>query len=409
LSQATVWLFGCREGLGSFVSGVAPNSSVLYLFWYGLSLSKFNWLKSDGMGLSERIAELEKLKSEGRISDDEYKMLVSSAVKNDTEKMSSATKPEVEPKIEAPNDAPKHNLEYEVFMQKSKKIGIAVSAVAAAIFIIVVVVIQSNNEAPRNMAPITSISEPTWVTKSPGDIVVAPFAQAVCDVIRDMKDPSKSSAATLFSLSYPTSRLNDVLSVHSGSYGPIAGYAKLVNDPGLWGSREFKDIKNQANSSCEGFGFTSENSSFAKKALNASDLLPVASTVASTVAASASDSEPTWVITIPEDVFVAPFAQAVCDILRTWQPPKATTSEEVSLLKKATSSLGDMVLSGQSETYLDIYVKASASLEYERKYPNDEVFPFSYSSSESICGNLGLTAQNSKFGIDPLTGNYKGE
>lgn len=360
------------------------------------------------MGLSERIAELEKLKAEGRISDDEYKTLVSLAVKNDSEKTSSVTKPEVEPNIEAPTKAPIQDLEYEDLLRKSKKTRIAVTAIAAAVFIIVVVVMQSNNEAPRNMAPTMSISEPTWVTINPGDIAVAPFAQAVCDVIRDIKDPSKSSGGK-FALINTTSRLNDVLLVHSGSYGPIAGFAKLVNDPGLWGGREFKDIKNQANSSCERFGFTSENSSFAKQALDKSDLLPITSAVATTVAASASDSEPTWVITIPEDVFVAPFAQAVCDILRTWQPPKATTSEEVSLLKKANSSLGDMVLSGQSKTYLDIYVKASAALEYERKYPSDEVFPFSYSSSESICGNLGLTAQNSKFGIDPLTGNYKGE
>lgn len=361
------------------------------------------------MGLSERIAELEKLKSEERISDDEYKMLVSSAVKNDSERIINVTKQEIKPKTEIPNDVPNSNLEYKVFLRKSKKIGIVVSPVVAVFLIVAVVAMQSKNDVPISTSPTTSISEPTWVTKGPGDIVVAPFAQAVCDVIRDISDPSKSSKGMSFPLINSTSRLNDVLLVHSGSYGPIAGHAKLVIDPALWGSRKFNDIKNQAISSCESFGFTSENSIFAKKALDESDLLPIASPDASISAPSANDSEPTWVIVIPEDVFVAPFAQAVCDILRTWQPPSKTTSEEVSLLKKATLSLGDMAVAGKSKTYLDIYVRASAALEYEQKYPNDERFPFSYSSAESICGNLGLTAQNSKFGIDPLTGNYKGE
>ncbi len=138
-----------------------------------------------------------------------------------------------------------------------------------------------------------------------------------------------------------------------------------------------------------------------------SNLDSTSSTV--TTIATTRDSEPTWITIKPEDLFVAPFAQAVCDVLRTWRPPAGTTSDEVSLLKKATSGLEEMLFNGESKTYLDIFVNASAALEYEKKYPNDDLFPFTYARSEGICDGLGLTTQNSRFGIDPLTGNSKGE
>ena len=89
-------------------------------------------------------------------------------------------------------------------------------------------------------------------------------------------------------------------------------------------------------------------------------------------------------------------------------PPAVTTASEVSLLEKANSGLKGMLEGSKTLTYSEIYVLANAALEYERKYPNDDVFPLSYDSSQFQCDRFKFTAENSKYGIDPLTGNYKG-
>ena len=116
--------------------------------------------------------------------------------------------------------------------------------------------------------------------------------------------------------------------------------------------------------------------------------------------------DPTWIVVTPNDVYAAPFAQTVCDIMRTWRPPAETTSEDVARLKKAMSQLSKFV-DESSPTYLNIEVSAAALIEYERKYPTDKKFPFSKGLSEIECDRWGFTPTNSKYGIDPETGNTK--
>ena len=117
---------------------------------------------------------------------------------------------------------------------------------------------------------------------------------------------------------------------------------------------------------------------------------------------------PTWKTVVPEDVFTAPFAQEVCDLLRSWRPPAETSAEQFELLSRATASLEKFILSSNSQTYLTISVIASGAIDYEKRYPNDSVFPITFSLSLDECNLLGFTSENSKWGFDTATGTLKG-
>ena len=108
---------------------------------------------------------------------------------------------------------------------------------------------------------------------------------------------------------------------------------------------------------------------------------------------------PTWITKTSGDVFIAPFAQTVCDIMRTWQPPAETTSKQASLLEKANSNLLESILSNsESETYLNILVQSETMLEFGQKNPAASKYPISKNNLEFECDYYGFTSENSKFG-----------
>jgi hypothetical protein len=126
-----------------------------------------------------------------------------------------------------------------------------------------------------------------------------------------------------------------------------------------------------------------------------------------------ASNTPTWTTVTAGDILIAPFAQAVCDILETWRPPAETSARDVQALSLALSSLDQFI--GQpsdfdySDTYFYIALKAKGALDYEKKYPTDKRFGFSFSLDEDVCSKFGFNASNSQYGIDPFTGNLKGK
>lgn len=128
---------------------------------------------------------------------------------------------------------------------------------------------------------------------------------------------------------------------------------------------------------------------------------------------SSDTNTPTWTTVTAGDILIAPFAQAVCDILETWRPPADTSARDVQALSIALSSLVEISGSPSdplySDTYLYIALKANGALDYEKKYPSDKRFGFSFSLDEDVCSKFGFNASNSQYGIDPFTGNLKGK
>ena len=122
----------------------------------------------------------------------------------------------------------------------------------------------------------------------------------------------------------------------------------------------------------------------------------------STIAQSNPD-EPTLVINAPGDAFSAPAAQTVCDLMRDWAPPVETPKEQVDILKKYSDSLRRLIGSPTDAMYSASHAKilghAEALLLNEEQYPTDNVMPASFGFVEGNCENLGLTPENSKFGL----------
>lgn len=121
-----------------------------------------------------------------------------------------------------------------------------------------------------------------------------------------------------------------------------------------------------------------------------------------TVPQSAAD-EPTWVVNSPGDAFAGPAAQTVCNLLRIWFPPNKTSPEQVAELTEATDFLRSMVGSPTDNLYAESYVAllglSEAQLSNEQNYPTNDYYAFTYDYVETTCNNLGLTEENSEFGI----------
>ena len=115
------------------------------------------------------------------------------------------------------------------------------------------------------------------------------------------------------------------------------------------------------------------------------------------------ENEATWVINAPGDAFSAAAAQTVCDIMRAWAPPAGTSAEQVADLEKYADSLRKLVGSPSDAMYSASHAKilghAEALLANEEKYPGDDVMPASFGWIEGACDDLGLTPENSKFGL----------
>lgn len=122
----------------------------------------------------------------------------------------------------------------------------------------------------------------------------------------------------------------------------------------------------------------------------------------STTTQSAEDL-PTWVINSPGDAFSAVAAQTVCDIMRTWSPPIETSAEQVAELEKYTNSLRTLIGSPSDSMYggshVTILALAEALLANEENYPTDDVMNASFGFTEGTCDDLGLTPENSKYGL----------
>lgn len=122
-----------------------------------------------------------------------------------------------------------------------------------------------------------------------------------------------------------------------------------------------------------------------------------------TTVASSTENEPTWVVNSPGDAFAAPAAQTVCNLLRIWFPPNKTSPEQVAELTEATDFLRSMVGSPTDYMYAETYVSllglSEAQLSNEQNYPTDDYYAFTYDYVETTCNDLGLTEENSEFGI----------
>jgi hypothetical protein len=122
-----------------------------------------------------------------------------------------------------------------------------------------------------------------------------------------------------------------------------------------------------------------------------------------TTVAQSTGNEPTWVINAPGDAFSAAAAQTVCDLMRAWAPPAKTSPSQVAELEKYANSLRRLVGKPSDAMYSASHAKilghAEALLVNEEKYPTDDVFSASFGWIDSACENLGLTPENSKFGL----------
>jgi hypothetical protein len=122
-----------------------------------------------------------------------------------------------------------------------------------------------------------------------------------------------------------------------------------------------------------------------------------------TTVAQATEDEPTWVINAPGDAFSAPAAQTVCDLMRSWAPPIETSATQVAELQKYADSLRRLIGSPSdamySASHAQILGHADALLINEEKYPSDDLMPASYGWIDGSCENLGLTPENSRFGL----------
>jgi hypothetical protein len=112
-----------------------------------------------------------------------------------------------------------------------------------------------------------------------------------------------------------------------------------------------------------------------------------------------AENEATWVINAPGDAFSAAAAQTVCDLMRAWAPPVGTSAEQVADLEKYAGSLRRLVGSPSGASHAKILGHAEALLANEEKYPGDDVMPASFGWIEGACDDLGLTPENSKFGL----------
>jgi hypothetical protein len=122
-----------------------------------------------------------------------------------------------------------------------------------------------------------------------------------------------------------------------------------------------------------------------------------------TTVAQSTENEPTWVINAPGDAFSAAAAQTVCDLMRAWATPIETSPAQVAELKKYANSLKRLVGSPADAMYSASHAKilghAEALLLNEEQYPTDDVMPASFGWIDGNCENLGLTPENSKFGL----------
>ncbi len=122
-----------------------------------------------------------------------------------------------------------------------------------------------------------------------------------------------------------------------------------------------------------------------------------------TTVAQSTENEPTWVINAPGDAFSAAAAQTVCDLMRAWATPNETTSTQVAELQKYANSLRRLVGSPADAMYSASHAKilghAEALLLNEEQYPTDDVMPASFGWIDGNCENLGLTPENSEFGL----------
>jgi hypothetical protein len=93
--------------------------------------------------------------------------------------------------------------------------------------------------------------------------------------------------------------------------------------------------------------------------------------------------------------------------MRDWAPPIETPEQQVSILKKYSQSLRELIGSPTDNLYGASHVRilghAEALLIYEAKYPTGDVMPASYTLIEGACEDLGLTPENSKFGFSDAT------
>jgi hypothetical protein len=116
-----------------------------------------------------------------------------------------------------------------------------------------------------------------------------------------------------------------------------------------------------------------------------------------------TEAEPTWVINAPGDAFSAAAAQTVCDLMRAWATPIETSSAQVAELEKYADSLRGLVGSPTDAMYSASHAKilghAEALLLNEEQYPTEDVMPASFGWIDGNCENLGLTPENSRFGL----------
>jgi len=122
-----------------------------------------------------------------------------------------------------------------------------------------------------------------------------------------------------------------------------------------------------------------------------------------TTVAQTTENEATWVINGPGDAYSAPAAQTVCDLMRSWAPPIETSATQVAELQKYADSLRRLIGSPSDAMYSASHAKilghAEALLINEEKYPSDDSMPASFGWIDGNCEDLGLTPENSKFGL----------
>jgi hypothetical protein len=89
--------------------------------------------------------------------------------------------------------------------------------------------------------------------------------------------------------------------------------------------------------------------------------------------------------------------------MRAWATPIETSPAQVAELKKYANSLKRLVGSPADAMYSASHAKilghAEALLLNEEQYPTDDVMPASFGWIDGNCENLGLTPENSKFGL----------
>jgi hypothetical protein len=119
--------------------------------------------------------------------------------------------------------------------------------------------------------------------------------------------------------------------------------------------------------------------------------------------AQPTEDEATWVINAPGDAFSAAAAQTVCDLMRDWAPPAETSTAQVAELEKYANSLRRLVGKPSDAMYSASHAKilghAEALLINEQQYPTDGVMPASFGWIDGACEKLGLTPENSRFGL----------